>query len=404
MDYQRERLWGDSIGLRTPGAGVLTLLFLALAVIAGWFLWTGDYQRKAAVTGVLVADRGTVQVRAPADGIVEDMLVALGSRVGKGQTLLSLRSATETLDGEGVTKRLLAENRRQAGLLRQQLEDRHQAMSLEAARLDADFRALRQKGDRLDGLLANERAVLDLMNRQLARQRTLQDKGHLARADIEHYRVELLQQENRVQQLTLQQAENERALHDNRQKQRLSVLDNRRGLADLERALSELKVEHVRLQARETLSVVAPVTGTVAVIFPQPGQSVARQQPLLAVIPDDSRLEAELHVPSRAIGFIAPDLAVNLRLDAFPYQKFGLARATVNSVSRTVQLPEESRETTPIREPYYRVSAGLERQSVRAFGKEYGLRPGMQFQADIELERRRLWEWLLEPLFVRGRG
>ena len=54
---------------------------------------------------------------------------------------------------------------------------------------------------------------------------------------------------------------------------------------------------------------------------------------------------------------------------------------------------------------HYRVTVRLESQTVRAYGKDEPLLPGMQVDADIMGERRRLYEWLLEPLqSVRSAG
>jgi membrane fusion protein len=49
-------------------------------------------------------------------------------------------------------------------------------------------------------------------------------------------------------------------------------------------------------------------------------------------------------------------------------------------------------------EPLYRITVALERQDVSAYGQAQALAPGMQLEADVMLERRRLIEWLFEPL------
>ena len=50
-------------------------------------------------------------------------------------------------------------------------------------------------------------------------------------------------------------------------------------------------------------------------------------------------------------------------------------------------------------ESYYRVIVNLARQDVTAYGKAEPLRPGMMLEADVLGERRRLYEWVLEPLY-----
>jgi membrane fusion protein len=56
------------------------------------------------------------------------------------------------------------------------------------------------------------------------------------------------------------------------------------------------------------------------------------------------------------------------------------------------------------REPLYRIKAELESQSIGAYGKPEPLRPGMQVEADILLDRRRLIEWIFEPLLSLAGG
>ena len=117
-------------------------------------------------------------------------------------------------------------------------------------------------------------------------------------------------------------------------------------------------------------------------------------------------LEAQLLVPSRAIGFIEPGNTVLLRYQAYPYQKFGHHIGRVTRVSRSAVNPGESNALAgsgQATEPYYRVLVALDAQTVMAYGKPESLRPGMALEADILSERRRLYEWLLEPLYsLRG--
>ena len=53
-------------------------------------------------------------------------------------------------------------------------------------------------------------------------------------------------------------------------------------------------------------------------------------------------------------------------------------------------------------EPLFRITLALD---ARADAEELALSAGMRFGADLLLERRRLIEWLFEPLLAwRGRG
>jgi membrane fusion protein len=55
-------------------------------------------------------------------------------------------------------------------------------------------------------------------------------------------------------------------------------------------------------------------------------------------------------------------------------------------------------------EPIYRITVRLASQTVTAYGAQVPLQPGMTLEADVALERRRLFEWVLDPLYaVTGR-
>lgn len=177
-------------------------------------------------------------------------------------------------------------------------------------------------------------------------------------------------------------------------------------LEELDRNVAALDQQLAAAEAQRELVIVAPQSGTVTAMQVKRGGSASPSAPLLSIIPSGSVLEAELFVPSRARGFIRPGQRVLLRYQAFPYQKFGLFVGSVASISRSAVSPEElprersaaigMRDTT---EPVYQVKVQLTRQSVSAYGKEFALQPGMQLEADIEIENRRLIEWVLDPIY-----
>jgi membrane fusion protein len=85
------------------------------------------------------------------------------------------------------------------------------------------------------------------------------------------------------------------------------------------------------------------------------GQRLDPAKPVLALLKDGSELQAELYVPSRAIGFVKPGQQVRLMYDAFPYQHFGTFGGTVESVSQVMLMPQEANGSITLTEPSYRV-------------------------------------------------
>jgi membrane fusion protein len=188
-------------------------------------------------------------------------------------------------------------------------------------------------------------------------------------------------------------------------------------LLQLDRNLAGLDQETAEIQSRKTSSVLAPQAGQVSTVhlslgaMAQAGQTIASLVPQAnAQAPHHSAhtLVAALFAPTRTTGFIQPGQEVWLRLAAYPYQKFGLAKGRVLKVSGTPIAPQDLPHgqgtalmaSTQSNEPLYRIQVELVSQHVMAFGVAHPLRPGMTLEADVIHDVRGIWEWVFEPLLA----
>lgn len=214
------------------------------------------------------------------------------------------------------------------------------------------------------------------------------------------------------------------------QANRLNLLSEYKGLAaTLATDLAQLRLSEASLQQeiaenqnRKTSLIVAPQAGILTTVTYQAGQAVNNGQPLGTLIPISpdsesagSPLEVHLYAPSRAAGFVAAGQTVLIRYQSYPYQKFGLQEGIVLDVSKTPFAPNElpanlastilSNAQQNIlgfnsNEGLYRVKVKLRHQSISAYGKQQTLKPGMTLEADIVQDRRRIWEWVAEPILA----
>jgi membrane fusion protein len=162
--------------------------------------------------------------------------------------------------------------------------------------------------------------------------------------------------------------------------------------------MSELQQGSVQEEAKRENVIRAPVAGVFTNVAATRGEAVADEAPLAMVVPKGSGLHAQLLVPTRAIGFVQPGQEVVLRYDAFPFQRFGQYRGTVERVSRTVWSAGEKVGQVTVREPVYRVDVRLDAQYIVSGDQKLALRPGMSVNADILQEKRKVWEWVFEPI------
>jgi membrane fusion protein len=239
----------------------------------------------------------------------------------------------------------------------------------------------------------------------------LSEEGSVSRNVAHQQAAELLEQEARLNGLDGQRLGIERDITALTNLRSDLPLQNSRDTTQTLRGIEELKQQSSDNEARRQLVVRAEVPGRFTGMLVGVGQAVSAEQRLASLLPQDSRLEAELYVPTRAAGFVRPGTPVLLRYDAFPYQKFGQFRGRVRDVSMTtVPLSElqQAASASPSQsgqaaltpsEPVYRVRVQIDAQSVLAAGHAYPIKPGMQLSATLVLEHRTLVEWVLEPVF-----
>lgn len=397
---QGERLWGSLLLSQPLSFTLLTGFVASLVVLVLVFLASQDYVRKQRVNGLLVPDQGLIDIRAPQAGLLGTLAVGPDQAVPAGAPLFTLQLDHTLAGNDGLTVRLQAELARQQLALRQRRADRAAELALELQRLDERRQYLQARLQELQLLAGNARALLNLKDEARVRAARLLEGGLQARADHDAVQAQYLQQQAALLELGLQQSETSAEHAALTLATDTARLNGRQQLQQIDTELAELHKQQLRLGAEQHTNVVAPLAGTVTAVMRQRGMTVAAQETVLSLLPAGARLEAQLLLPSSAIGFVVPGQRVTLRYAAFPYQKFGVQHARISAVPGSAEPGPEAGGGS---QPLYRVSATLERQSVSAYGNEEPLRPGMLLTADIELDQRSLLEWLLEPLFsIRG--
>lgn len=407
--FRREALeakrgsWLGSISLAQPlPLWAMTAFAAGAALAIGLFLTLGSYTRRSTVVGQLVPTKGLATVLAPATGVVTELDSAEGKRVRAGQSLAVVSLPRATVN-EGDTAAAMAQRlaRRQQGL-----QDAHRAQSqlldAQAGGLLAQLDAARRELAQLEQEIATRQGQVRIADETLQRLRQLQADKYVSALQVKQQEAAWLQAVSDVQAMQRQAITARRSLAQLQQARQELPGQRLASNADFQRDLAALEQEQVETEARGALAVSAPVTGVIATQLVKPGQAVQAGQPLLSLLPGNGMLEAELLVPSRAIGFIEPGDKVLLRYQAYPYQKFGHQQGTVTRISRSALSSGELGTligNAQQGEPFYRITVALARQTVTAYGKAELLKPGMLLEADVLGEKRRLIEWVFEPLY-----
>ncbi|KAB7776109.1 HlyD family efflux transporter periplasmic adaptor subunit [Xanthomonas sp. LMG 12460] len=376
------------------------------AAIVLW-LFFGHYTQRVHVTGLLVPRAGLISLTANTLGVIDHVGVAEGDRVASGQVLVSL-SGEHTSKALGNTAASVsAQLQRQAGSLRQDIGDTLQLQDKQAEDNRTQQSALKEQLVQIDAQIAIEKKQMQLVQELVDKWSGLVAGGYIPALQVEQEQSALLADESQLRSLQQQRASTQ---------QQLSVLNDQltqlplavsAKLNDLRRQLAQVEQTLAQNEAARASELRAPASGTVSTLLVKPGASVALGQPLLAIVPDGSTLQAQILVPSQAVGFVHPGIQVTLHYQAFPYQKFGLHHGVVRSVSRSALTPGEvtlllGGGNPPSSDPLYLARVDLADQNVEAYGRKEPLRPGMALDADMLLDRRRIVEWIFEPLYGMG--
>lgn len=384
--------------------GACAALTVALVLLA---LSIGSYTKKARVAGWLVPEQGLVRVYAPRAGVATRLLVQEGDPVEQGQALLALSSEERSAAFGDTQARIAQALQVQRESIGHERERSAQLFGQQRATLAARLQAAQSEQGFIEQEIALQRSRAGLALEAEQRLAALQARGFVP-----------AQQAQAAAEAQLEQAGKLRALERSLAallRERVALEGELRDLplkmaaqdALLERGAAGMTRELAEAEARRELLVPAPHAGTVTAIHASAGAAVNSGTPLLSIVPRGARLEAHLYAPSRAIGFIRPKQPVLLRFQAYPYQKFGHYAGVIKSISRTGMAPSELPAPFGAVAPggaqgqaLYRITVTLARQDVTAYGRPEPLRSGMQLDADVMLERRRLFEWLLDPVFT----
>lgn len=404
IEHQQDRLFGDVLGTRLPRLGLWVaaacLVPLALLAFGTW----GQYTRKEHVSGYLAPSAGLIKVQTPQAATVAQLRVVEGQAVRKGDVLLVLTTERQS----GAVPEVQAAMQREVALrqdsLRQELANQDRIDNLAGQATAQRMQGLREQLAQAEQQIVLQRSRVASAERTIERTEALVQSQFLSAAALQQKQDELMDQRSQLAALLRAQTALRSDLATAGTELASLGLRRSNNSAAMARQISELAQQLADGEGRRSLVLSAPADGTVTTILTGPGQTALPGQPLLSVLPAGALLEAQLLVPTRAVGFLQAGQSVALRYQAFPYQRFGHHVGQVLQVGRTVLQANESSLPLPIGEPVYRVTVRLPAQQVQAYGQGLPLQAGMLIDADVWIDRRRIVEWLFDPvLSVTGK-
>jgi len=394
--------WLGKVQLASPiSHRVWTIVALLVSALILLWLFTGHYTRRERVTGSLVPQAGLIELTTNAPGTVTQVTAREGARVQKGDVLVMLSGATVSASMGDTAAAIIGQLNIERSHLLSDIADTKVSAENKAQGLKTQQGELRTQLQQLDEQLAIQRQQVQSLRTLLNKIQPLLDKGYVSSFQVQQQETSALDAEAQVKALNRERSQIEQQLSTINGQLTQLPLDTQDKLSDSSRQLAQVQQSLDQNEAQRASVLRAPRTGTISSVLVKNGQAVTAGQAVVAIVPAGTPLQAQLLVPSSAIGFVQIGQPVNLRYEAFPYQKFGLQRGRVLEISRSTLTPAEVSLLVGQmpEQPLYTVQVAIEKQAITAYNQQQALKPGMALDADIMMDRRRLAEWVFEPLF-----
>lgn len=393
----------------------------AILIIALLWSYFGKVDEVATARGKVIPE-GNVKVIQPLElSTVTKIYVSEGQRVKAGQLLMELDSETKQIDIEN-TQKSLDIARLEKDIYTAEMKNKSIDVILDASKLPedilqserqqvetskAEFRA-KEEGERFQISQNQNQLAIDqyeLSSIEKKRSKLKKEQSDLeslyedvgaSKEDLDEKSDELFEAENNYQKQVLKVQQSEanlkaageslNALQKDYENQLLNlILERDKKIIDIE---AELNKEKEMLKFQKLSS---PVDGTVNGLTANTiGGVVTSAQPIMSIVPDDATLVMEALVLNRDIGFIKVGQEAEIKFDTFPFQRYGVVKGKVISVSPDA-FEDQKLGTV------YKIKVQMDKTEVFVVDKYVNITPGMTGAVEVKTGKRKIIEFFLDP-------
>ena len=431
---------GISILTADPWRYTQALVYTMVGLVLAALLWSffGHADVLVTANGTLVPASEVRRLYAPIDGELSNIYIAEGQPVNKGDVVAriyargAIEAARNALEArlkledaerewqEFPDKKALMERRaaalkdavevearqleRRTGEGSSSLSQSQQAQLQEARTNFEDARrardAAKDEADKYARLFAlpggggvSQLQVESKKNAQLAAENAMRvaqsriaELSARQRLESSQARSELEAGGQELTRLRLQSEAADREVANAEDKLRLQV-QTARLVAD---AAARIKFENI--DKENFLRIVAPVDGVITdITSTQPGDKIQANAPLGGIAPKNARPVLKIEIAEHDRAFVREGQPVQIKFNAFPYQRYGLVQGTLQFISPATRPSLQSKQ------PVYEGRVTLARDHYKVGETSYPLRYGMTATAEIVVRERRLIDLALDP-------
>lgn len=399
------------------------VLLGGVALMVGWLTF-GKVDIVATAAGRIIPSANVQLVQPAESGVIRQILVRDGQHVKKGQTLVMLdptmssaeaeqaraallaveldaargRAIIGALDGqgfafiapEGASADVIAT---QSALARAQLNEIQASVSAQSA--DRQAAAAAYAEARTQAAKLSE--TLPLLDEQIAANEKLLEKGYVSKLRVVEMRRQRLAAA-RDRDIALQTSNRASAQMSATGSGVARTAAGARAavLAELVRAEADARLRREELaktaQRASFQRIVAPADGTVARLAVHTvGGVVEPAKPIMVIVPEGGGLVAEVKLLNKDVGFVQPGQTVAVKLDAFPFTRYGTVPGKIETISSDA-IEDEKLGLV------YMARVTLDRATINRGDTVVPIGVGLSATADIKTGNRTLLSYLTSPI------
>ncbi len=404
----------------SPAGRILIWVVLALFLLAILWSFIGEIDEVVVARGKVIPIGYTKVLQSEDKGIVKRILAQEGQKVRQGDLLIELDRTMSESDLNALKKeiayydtnirRIMAELEDKPFLPEagspvdskdfvQQMSLYRSRQSEKKAKLEFYDAQIRQKEDSVrvaESSLVKYKELLAIAREREENLKEIVDVGAISKYTYLEYKGKRIELEQNVKmnlsELSAAEAEASAARQEkaqylaewNRQLQE-ELINSRKQYNTLKE--SERKAE----LKNKLIEIKAPVDGAVHKLdIHTVGAVVTEAQPLMEVVPEGTAMEVEAWMENQDVGFVTPNMPVEIKVDAFNFQKFGTLKGKVREISPDAIEDKE-------RGQLYRVMVSLDEEKLHMDNRDLQVYPGMAVSAEIKTRKKRIIDFFLEP-------
>ena len=407
INYQKAKWMGKALLIKGYSAWFVFLLSIVFIIVLVLAVIFGTYTRRINVPGEITTQPRAINLFSTQQGFIITSHVKVGDKVKKGDPIYELDVSQTTQLGNVTQKTIESINN--------QIKNISEIIETLKENKQITLNALKQQIDEYNKfhqdsllLVKNAEKGMSEMYESMQNYADYQKKGLINNEQINNQRYLYYQQQNSYQFLQNQIIQENLSIIQLNSELVTKIADFDNKISEYQFQLNALQRQLTEVNAKGTLIISAPSDGRIESLSVTDGQMVKTDDSLAQLIPANTdSYYLVLWAPNESVPYISVNDKINIRYEAYPYQKFGQFSGKIMSISK---VPASSQEmstysSSPLSQnnvnyqAYYKVMVSLDKQQMAKFNNKIKLTNGMKADITLFLEKRPIYQWMLSPFY-----